>query len=224
MNLLVFKIPTKSVFDDTVNQILEQPSYKHLSNDWLDISDRLKEYIYDWLVRLISKFNMGSHFTSIVSKNISVVFKVIFLLIILAIIISIVIRMNKSFNKKRKVKEILGEKIEESTTPSSLRYKAKEYEKQGELRAAIRFDFIALLLLMHDNSILYLDETKTNEEILQFLKNNHFKMINLISLLVKNFNYFWYGHKVCEKDIYEKWKTNLEQVWNEVQKNEKKKK
>jgi len=164
--------------------------------------------------------NMGN-MTSI-SGTLSTVFIIIGLLAIVTIIILIVIKFSKTFEKRTRIKEILGEKIEEGTTPNSLRLKAETFAKEEDYRQAIRFDFIALLLLMHDRNILYLDETKTNEEIYNYLKKNDFSQLVLFKALINDFNANWYGHKVWNNGLYKIYKDNVSLIWNEVIYNENK--
>jgi hypothetical protein len=141
---------------------------------------------------------------------------IIGLLIIVSIIIFIIVRVSKTFDKRARVKEILGETIHEGVTPNSLRGRGADFLKNGNFREAIRYDFIAVLLLMHEKNILYLDETKTGEEIYNFLKKNKFEMAPSFKRLVKIFNSSWYGHRQTEQDTYNEWDSVISLIWNGV--------
>jgi len=199
VSLLIFNTPSKAVFDETVMKVLKRQGFLRKQ----------------WEIPSIG-FNLP---TFMLNKYFIIT---IFIIIILAIVIALIIKSKKSFKRKTKIKEIMGEKIEETTTPYSLKKKAKQHEGKGEFRYAIRFYFIALLLLMHENKVLYLDETKTNKEIINYLANNNFKFIPQMSFIIDYFNFYWYGYKICDQEIYKGWEKTLESIWNEIEQREKK--
>lgn len=213
---------TKTEFDDVIHKILQRSEYRHLKNSLMDFIEGLRERVMEWLYKIFSKKFQNVGVSRAISKNISTIFIIIGLLIILGIIVLIIIKVRKGMDKKSKVKEILGEKIDDKTTPESLRNKARVYLEKEDYRGAIRYDFIALLLLMHEKNIIYLDETKTNKEICNYLKKSGFPNIGIFQHMVNIFNSSWYGHKQHGSEVYTKWGDNLELLWNEVNNDEKK--
>ena len=207
---------SKPDFEDSIHKILRQPEYKGLKLGIQDYIQMLKDYVANGLMNILKKIfsNMGN--MTAISGTLSTVFIIIGLLVIATIIILIVIKFSKTFEKKTRIKEILGEKIDDRTTPSSLRLKAETFASVEDYRQAIRFNFIALLLLMHEKTILYLDETKTNEEIYNHLKNNSFSKLIIFKCLINDFNANWYGHKVWNNGLYKVYKDNIGLIWNEV--------
>jgi hypothetical protein len=209
-------IPTKPEFDSKISEILQKTEYKHLRGGIRDFIERIREAIKEWLIKMLQNtFSNLSEVPSI-SDKLSTAFIILGMLILLAIIISIVVKTSKAFHKKERIKEILGERIDQRTTPQSLRQKAADFEQSGDFRLAVRYDFIALLLLMHENSLLYLDETKTNEEIYNYLRENSFSRLQLFRSLINIFNSTWYGHKLYSKSMYDQWKVELNLLWSEV--------
>jgi hypothetical protein len=213
---LSLAVPTEKDFDSTVKEILQRAEYKHLKNGFRDVIDKIKETISEWTWRLLEKTFSSLPSPSSISNKVSMVFVIIGILILLAIIVVVVVKLSKTLERRNRVKEILGEKIDERTTPNSLRSKASVFEKEGDYRLAIRFDFIALLLLMHEKNLVYLDETKTNEEIYNYLRKEGFEARSLYKYLGGNFNSSWYGHKLLSKDSYSAWSNSLNSLWNEV--------
>jgi hypothetical protein len=213
-------IPSKGEFDAQVHEILQSAEYTHLKNPLKDFLSKakegIKEALFKWLKRSFSNIDNAA----VVSDRLSTIFMIVGILVIAAIIIIIIVKVNKTFEKKRRVKEILGEKIDNRTTPSSLRQRASGFREAGDLRQAIRYDFIALLLLMHEKSLVYLDETKTNEEIFKYLRKNDFNRADVFKNISDIFNSTWYGHKAADKENYEEWSSNMGLLWNEVIKHE----
>jgi hypothetical protein len=212
VNLLFITDPSKTEFNNTVDEILRRPEYDGLRRDVTNYIDKFKEWLQELLTDLLeglfSKVSIGSGF--------STVLVIIALLIFTVLIIFIIVKIGKSFERRKRVKEILGEKIDDNTTPSTLKTKAAAFAEVGDIRQAIRFGFIALLLLMHERNVVYLDETRTNEEIYRYLARKKFDSLLQLRGCINIFNLVWYGHKIGTKDMYEEWNQNVTALWNEV--------
>lgn len=220
MNLISLIVPSKKDFDNEIYNIIQSPSYYHLKNGYSDFFNKIKNDITQWIIKLLNKIFNNADIAAANSEKLSLLFIILGILVIVVIIIVIVVKVNKTFERKRKVKEILGEKINENTTPNSLRKKAVSFLENGDIRKAIRYDFIALLLLMHDNNVIYLEETKTNDEIYKFLRKNKFYLLDNFKFIIDNFNLAWYGNKEYEEESYKYWSSNIILIWNEVTKHE----
>ncbi len=212
-------IPPQDEFDSTINRILDHKEYSHLHNFFRNFIDNLT--MRDWIVERLTNLNWD--ISPSVPENLSTILIIIASLVLIAIIALVVVTILRGFDKQSRLKEILGEKIDETTTPGSLRSKADQLKKQGDYRQAIRYDFIALLFLMHEQTILYLDKAKTNLELSLQLKEANFPGQKDFSELIAIYNSIWYGHKQCQREIYEKWNSRNNQLWNEVKDYEKQK-
>ncbi|AOZ76009.1 hypothetical protein AC231_06165 [Clostridium pasteurianum] len=209
-------IPSETQFNDTVQEILKGAEYKHLNNAFSDMIEGIKETLIKLILKVLENTFSNMSNVSSISENLSTVFIIIGILILLGLIIFISIKISKSFEKRQRIREILGEKIDNNTTPNSLRHKADNFRKQKDFRKAIRYEFIALLLLMHTKGVLYLDEAKTNREIYEYLEKNKISTLKAFKYLSETFNECWYGHKLKEDRVYDQWQSNMSSVWNEV--------
>jgi hypothetical protein len=216
VRLLSLVIPSKNQFDDTVHSILKRTEYTHLKNPLKDFMDKAKEGLKETLLKWFKKNFSNMDNAAAISDRLSTIFMIIGILVIVAIIVVIFVKVNKIFERKRRVKEILGEKIDDRTTPSSLRQKASNFREAGDFRQSIRYDFIALLLLMHEKNLVYLDETKTNEEIFKYLRKNSFDRVDIFKRISDVFNSTWYGHRIADEDSYKAWSNSIALLWNEV--------
>lgn len=216
MRVFSLILPTKVEFENKANSILNRAEYKHLKNGLTDYIDRIKEAISNWIIEMLKKTYFKLSPSSSVPEKLSTIFLIIGILLFMAILIIVIVRITKTFERKAKVREILGEIIDEKTTPNSLRSKGADCLKVQDIRGAIRYDFIALLLLMHESSIIYLDETKTNKEIYNYLKKNSFSKLSELEALINLFNASWYGHKNLSFEDYNRWDANINIMWNEV--------
>lgn len=218
MKALYLTTPTKPEFDITINNILQGKEYTLLKNPVADFIEKIRSALRDWFFNFLKNTFSGLKAPGVISDRLSSLFMIAGMLILSTLIILIIVRISKAFNRNASITEILGEKIDEKTTPLTLREKAASFEREGDLRQAIRFDFIAALLLMHNERIIFLDETKTNREIYEYLNKNKFPWISPFKFLENTFDHCWYGHKSCSKADYANWRANLNELWNGVMK------
>lgn len=207
-------------FNDNVNKVLENPKYSYLKAETNSYIERIRKNIRD---KLNEFFEDGFSEFSIDKGAVKAVIIALVLLII-AIIIFIVIRNIMKFERRSTIKNIFGEEIDENTTPVTLKDKALKAAEAGDFREAIRYDYIALLFLMHEKDLIYLEETKTNEEIYNYLRTKMFYLLDDMRICIDVFNLVWYGHKDGNKEMYDRWTNILSKLWNEVSLYEEKKK
>jgi hypothetical protein len=94
--------------------------------------------------------------------------------------------------EQRKARVVLGERLEADQTAADLLAEAEDLARLGDLRAAIRKGYIALLCELGDRKILSLAQSKTNRDYLravQGVEPLHTEMRRLTSV----FENHWYG-------------------------------
>lgn len=219
---LTHSLISKMDFDHKISEIQDRPEYTHLNAGIRDFIERIREGIKNWLTDLLRHAFSTMPGAPSIPGQASVVFLVVGILVIAAIVIFIAIKAGKTFERNKKIKEILGERVDGGVTTSSLKARASEYERDGEYRLAIRYGYIGLLLLMHEKDILYLEDTKTNGEILQTLGRSEFPMLHQFQQLAGMFNASWYGHMDYSRQAYEQWNDNMNLIWNRITVNEEK--
>ncbi len=74
-------------------------------------------------------------------------------------------------SKKREPRIVLGERLEPEDTATDLLSEAEALALRGELRAAIRKAYIALLVELGDRKLISLAQHKTNRDYLNSLRN-----------------------------------------------------
>jgi Domain of unknown function (DUF4129) len=94
--------------------------------------------------------------------------------------------------KKQEARVVLGERLEPDATATDLLADAETLARQGDLRAAIRKAYIALLVELGDRKLISLAHHKTNRDYLNSLRNVppiHAQMRGLTD----SFERHWYG-------------------------------
>ncbi|MEP6921795.1 MAG: DUF4129 domain-containing protein [bacterium] len=97
---------------------------------------------------------------------------------------------------KKKVKDrpriVLGERLEPDQSALDLLNGAEALARRGELRAAIRQAYIALLVELGDRKIISLEQHKTNRDYLRSLRALE-PLHSDVKLLTDSFERHWYG-------------------------------
>jgi hypothetical protein len=119
------------------------------------------------------------------------------LLVILYVIKSVVVwfsgrSLTPRERKKREVRIVLGERLEPEATATDLLSDAEALARQGDLRAAIRKAYIALLVELGDRKVISLAHHKTNRDYLNSLRSVP-QLYSRMRGLTDSFERHWYG-------------------------------
>jgi hypothetical protein len=87
---------------------------------------------------------------------------------------------------------VLGELLEPDQTAADLLAQAEALAKQGDLRAAIRKAYIALLCELGDRKIISLGQSKTNRDYLHAVRDKA-SLYASMRKLTNTFELHWYG-------------------------------
>src|ERR1041384_8087753 len=181
---------------DKIEKILNRPEYatgKHGANALA----RLLQDIANWLEKLLPKRNISVsrvNFISVIARIVVLAIAALVIAYVLKIVLSWFVG-HSSRPKRRKIKEpriVLGEKLEPDATATDLLAEAEALARQGDLRAAIRKAYIALLVELGDRKLVSLAHHKTNRDYLNFLRTQppiHSRMRGL----TESFERHWYG-------------------------------
>ena len=104
--------------------------------------------------------------------------------------------------KKKEARIVLGERLEPEATSTDLLSQAELLARNGELRAAIRKGYIALLVELGDRKMISLAQHKTNRDYLNSVKSVaplHATMRGLTD----SFERHWYGFEQTTPDDWQ---------------------
>ena len=124
----------------------------------------------------------------------AVVILAVLVLLYVAKILFTRIKASKKYKapKKRQARIVLGERLEPDETSTNLLSEAEALAKRGELRAAIRKAYIALLVELGDRKIISLAQHKTNRDYLRGLRDAP-QLHSQMRGLTDSFERHWYG-------------------------------
>src|SRR5258706_9423483 len=104
---------------------------------------------------------------------------------------------------KREARIVLGERLEPDQTSADLLAQAELLARKGDLRAAIRKAYIALLCELGDRKVVSLAQHKTNRDYLNSVRERT-PLYNSLRKLTNSFEVHWYGFQpAAERDWIE---------------------
>lgn len=114
----------------------------------------------------------------------------------------------KKINKER---VILGERIAENESASSLFSEAEGLAREGNLRGAIRKGYIALLCELSDRKLIGLAQHKTNRDYLRDVRNRG-ELYQDMSGMTSSFERHWYGFQSVENSDWDEFRRKFKRA------------
>ena len=182
-----------------LESILSRPEYATVKPDETAFTRFLKliQDFIRWLLQFLPnppKVSPGR------SSWMTVVAQVLVLIVVLAVVFYVGRILFRRFGgkhrkrapKKRKARIVLGEQLKPEDTSTDLLSEAEALARKGELRAAIRKAYIALLVELGDRKVITLAQHKTNRDYLNSVRTNSVLHSNMRGL-TDSFERHWYG-------------------------------
>lgn len=177
-------------------EILQRPEFARKINEQSALS-RLIDRFLKWLQSLLPKPEpISSGSASVISKT-AQIFVIALALGVLAFVLKLFLpRMLRSRRPKKKGKArariVLGERLEPDQSALDLLSEAEALARRGELRAAIRKAYIALLVELGERKIISLAQYKTNRDYLRAVREVE-PLYGNVKQLTDSFERHWYG-------------------------------
>jgi ABC-type multidrug transport system fused ATPase/permease subunit len=187
----------KAENNQRLREILARPEYVQTIKQPNAITRILQQFI-KWIESLFPKPRS-------LSPGIADIFSKIAQIVVIGLSLAVLAFVAKLFlpkllqsrgkNKKKakgQARIVMGEKLEPDQTAVDLLAEAEGLARQGELRAAIRKAYIALLLELGDRKIISLAQYKTNHDYLRAVRSIEYLYGN-VKVLTDSFELHWYG-------------------------------
>lgn len=176
-------------------EILRRPEYIQTAPE-ASALDRLIERFVRWLSKLFPKtepIQPGG------SPAVSGIAQILILGVSLAAIALVIWRYGPRFRRgrgkkktKREARIVLGERLDPDQTAADLLAQAESLARGGDLRAAIRKAYIALLCELGDRKLISLAQHKTNRDYLNSVRDKG-SLYAAMRKLTHAFELHWYG-------------------------------
>jgi hypothetical protein len=116
--------------------------------------------------------------------------------------------------KKREARIVLGEKLEPDQTAADLLAQAEVLAREGNLRAAIRKAYIALLCELGDRKLISLAQHKTNRDYLHAVRDKG-SLYTSMRKLTNMFELHWYGFAPAGESEWDEFRTGYRKIFRE---------
>jgi len=112
---------------------------------------------------------------------------------------------------KREARIVLGERLEPDQTSADLLAQAELLARKGDLRAAIRKAYIALLCELGDRKVVSLAQHKTNRDYLNSVRERT-TLYNSMRKLTSSFELHWYGFQPAAESDWHEFRSGYQQA------------
>ncbi|HEX8846992.1 MAG TPA: DUF4129 domain-containing protein [Pyrinomonadaceae bacterium] len=124
-------------------------------------------------------------------------------------------RKKKTKAGKKEARVLLGERLAPDQKASDLLAEAEALARAGEIRAAIRKGYIALLCELGDRKVLTLAEHKTNRDYLRAVREKRL-LLDRMQKLTNSFEDHWYGFRQATIDDWAAFRSGYQQTLQAV--------
>jgi uncharacterized protein DUF4129 len=180
-----------------LESILARPEYA-TDTKGENAAIRLIREFFEWLAKFFPKPRVGNgRAINWITRIAQVLVIGLAIAVLLYVLKTLYVRFSgrsrqPKAGKKREARIVLGERLEPEATATDLLSEAEALARQGDLRAAIRKAYIALLVELGDRKMISLAHHKTNRDYLNSLRSVpglHSRMRGLTD----SFERHWYG-------------------------------
>jgi hypothetical protein len=179
-----------------LGEILQREEYARGVKDVSALA-RLWRDLMKWIENLFPKPQRWAPGRASLFTTFAQVFVVVLALVVIAYTVKLFApRMFQRRRTKKKGKRramiVLGEKLEPDQSSVDLLADAESLARRGELRAAIRKAYVALLVELGDRKIISLAQHKTNRDYLGAMRDLE-PLYGNVKQLTDSFELHWYG-------------------------------
>jgi hypothetical protein len=192
---------SKTEANRKLEEILGRPEYANQNKQ----SGFIFKYIFKYIERFVTwllKFLPQPATRQGRASPITLIVQILVIGLALAVLIYVAVKViwhfqgrNRTTKDKKKKKEpriVLGERLEPEASATDLLSEAENLARNGEIRAAIRKAYIALLVELGDRKVISLAQHKTNRDYLRAVRT-HPALYRNMSGLTDSFERHWYG-------------------------------
>lgn len=212
---------TKDEDKQKLREILNRPEYQKPEEKKKTWVEQALDDFFKWLSNLFPAPSPVKETETSAVQPLSLILQFVLYLLVIGIIGFLLYRfaplVRQKFLNRRKTEKkervILGEKLAADETAHNLFSEAERLAREGNLRAAIRKGYIALLCELSDRKIIGLANHKTNRDYLRDVRKRP-ELYRNMNALTNNFETVWYGFGKAETEDWEKFREKYKETVN----------
>jgi hypothetical protein len=196
-------------------EILRRPEYAKSLNEESALS-RLGKRFLEWIWSLLPKQKTltpsGANLASKLAQLLVILLALAVLTYVVKMFAPRLLSKRQSQKKARpEARIVLGERLEPDQSARDLLSEAESLARRGEVRAAIRKAYIALLLELGERKIIRLAQHKTNRDYLHAVRAFE-PLYGEVKQLTDSFERHWYGFASATEDDWVAFKVGYKQA------------
>ncbi len=205
---------TKDADKQKLAEILQRAEYRQTPAKQKSLFEQWLERFMNWLQSIWPKWNISpsapgsmASFTMVLQIVLYVVVFLIIGFLLYKIAPAVFPHLRRTKNSRKKDRVILGEKIKDDASAHDIFDEAEALARKGDIRAAIRKGYIALLCELSDRRIIGLAQHKTNRDYLRDLRKNK-ELHSDVSGMTRSYEEHWYGIRASKSGDWETFRTD----------------
>lgn len=195
-----------------LEEILRRAEYKKPEEKEKTRLEKAIDDFFEWLSGAFPKMPVNNTEQS-AARPLSFILQILLYALVLGIICFLLYRFapflrQRFLNREKAEKKervILGERLAADETAQNLFSEAERLAREGNLRAAIRKGYIALLCELSDRKIIGLANHKTNRDYLRDVRKRP-EIYQNMNALTRSFETVWYGFGKADEADWEKFR------------------
>ncbi len=186
---------SKEATNARLREILVRPEYATKKNE-ASAFGKLMKRMLEWFESLFPKPKIstgGAPWISQIAQYLVILLALGVIGYVIKLLLPRIARRGRTGAKpKREPRIVLGETLEPDKSANDLLVEAEALARRGELRAAIRKAYIALLVELGERKVISLAQHKTNRDYLRSLREIQPLYLDVM-VLTDSFERHWYG-------------------------------
>jgi hypothetical protein len=179
-----------------LNEILQRAEYATKAKDQSFLAKTLDRFM-KWFMNLFPKPKPLSPGSAGIFSYIAQIVVVLLALGVITYVLKLFLphvlsRRRSEKKEKAKARIVLGEQLEPDQSATDLLSEAEQLARRGDLRAAIRKAYIALLVELAERKLIRLAQHKTNRDYLRATRDVQ-PLYGNLKQLTDSFERHWYG-------------------------------
>lgn len=209
-----------SYFYEAMQEVLAGPKYDILTGRAIDYQQILMEALGRALISLLEQVRFNIPDTRDYNlEAITYIFVVVAFILLLGasagVIYIILKRMGRRSKQKSAVTAIFEDIAHKRFTLPELLRLSRDCANKNQLRDAIRYCYIAVLVALDDKQTIKVDKSKTNAQLSQELALAAPTLTGPFISVVDVFQQTWFGFKAVDEIKYHKFSQDVEEILNE---------
>jgi hypothetical protein len=209
------QVTDKAEASRKLKEILQRPAYGTKPKGQNAISSLVERFL-KWFQSLFPKpKSLSPGRAGVLSRVAQVVVVLLAVGVIVFVAMSFLPRLLRRERPKKKARErarvVLGETLAPDQSALDLLSEAEALARRGDLRAAIRKGYIALLVELGERKVLHLAEHKTNRDYLSAVYENR-SLYGNVKQLTESFERHWYGLAQASENDWRAFRTAYERT------------